>query len=118
MSDSDLYTRLLLPKRHGYPLSCPEPYADAPLEARRVGTDIGDVGVIMPDGSFDVIFNICRASYDPINRFGVPRGFEQVRLGPEDVSSRPQCHRPGSHVSNTTISKRRLGVDAGVESNV
>ncbi|KAJ7719772.1 hypothetical protein B0H14DRAFT_3170564 [Mycena olivaceomarginata] len=57
----------------------------------------------MSDGSFDVIFNICRASDDPINRFGVPRGFEQVHLGPEDVASLPEFHDPGSHVSNATI---------------
>ncbi|KAJ7826499.1 hypothetical protein B0H14DRAFT_2517393 [Mycena olivaceomarginata] len=118
MSDSHLYTRLLLPKRHGYPLSCPAPYGDAPLEARRAGIEIGDVGVIMPDGSFDVIFSICRSSYDPANRFGVPRGFERINLGPEDIASRPEYHDPGSHVSNTTINKRRLGVDAGTESNV
>jgi hypothetical protein len=118
MSDSHLYTRLLLPKRHGYPLSCPAPYGDAPLEARWAGIEIGDVGVIMPDGSFDVIFSICRSSYDPANRFGVPRGFERIHLGPEDIASRPEYHDPGSHVSNTTINKRRLGVDAGTESNV
>ncbi|KAJ7825821.1 hypothetical protein B0H14DRAFT_2210228, partial [Mycena olivaceomarginata] len=111
--DSHLYTRLLLPKRHGYPLSCPAPYGDAPLEARRAGIEIGDVGVIMPDGSFDVIFSICRSLYDPANRFGVPRGFERIHLGPEDIASRPEYHDPGSHVSNTTINKRRLGVDAG-----
>ncbi|KAJ7359237.1 hypothetical protein DFH08DRAFT_1074769 [Mycena albidolilacea] len=118
MSDNSLYTRLLLPKRHGYPLSCPTPYGDAPLEARRAGTEIGDVGVIMSDGSFDVIFNICRASDDPINRFGVPSGFERVHVGPEDVASLPEFHDPGSHVSNATINKRRLGVDASAESNV
>ncbi|KAJ7359234.1 hypothetical protein DFH08DRAFT_686081, partial [Mycena albidolilacea] len=118
MSNNSLYTRLLLPKRHGYPMSCPTPYGDAPLEARQAGTEIGDVGVIMSNGSFDVIFNICRASDDPINRFGVPRGFEQVHLGPEDVASLPEFHDPGSHVSNATIDKRRLGVDAGAESNV
>jgi hypothetical protein len=118
MSDSGLYTRLLLPKRHGYPLSCPTPYGDAPLEARQAGTEIGDVGVVMSDGSFDVIFNICRAPDDRINRFGVPRGFEQVHVGPEDVALLPEFHDPGCHVSNTTINKRRLGVDAGAESNV
>jgi hypothetical protein len=83
-----------------------------------VGTDIGDVGIVTSDGSFDVIFNICRAADDPVNRFGVPEGFEQVNLGPGDVAPRAQYHRSGSDVSNTRISKRRLDVDAGVESNV
>ncbi|KAJ6572039.1 hypothetical protein B0H19DRAFT_1132321 [Mycena capillaripes] len=118
MSDSRLYSRLLLPKGHGYPLFRPQPYDDLPLESRRVGTDIGDVGVITSDGSFDVIFNICRSADDPVNRFGVPEGFEQVILSRGDVAPRAQYHRPGSDVSNTTISKRRLDIDASVESNV
>ncbi|KAJ7807908.1 hypothetical protein B0H14DRAFT_2525517 [Mycena olivaceomarginata] len=118
MSDSRLYSRLLLPKGHGYPLFHPQPFDDLPLESRRVGTDIGDVGVVTSDGSFDVIFNVCRAADDPINRFGVPGGFEQIYLGSGDVAPRAQYHGPGSDISNARISKRRLDVDAGAESNV
>ncbi|KAJ7277531.1 hypothetical protein C8J57DRAFT_1060921 [Mycena rebaudengoi] len=115
---SRLYSRLLLPEGHGYPLFHPKPFDDLPEEARRVGTEIGDVGVVTSNGSFDVIFNICRAADDPINRFGVPEGFEQVRLTQGDVATQTLCHRPGSDVSNTKISKQRLGVDAGVDGNV
>ncbi|KAJ7096078.1 hypothetical protein C8R44DRAFT_378915 [Mycena epipterygia] len=118
MSDGDLYSRLLLTKGHGYPLSHPQPFDDLPDEIRMKGTKIGDVGILTPDGSFDVFFNICRESDDPVNRFGVPYGFETVYLGSGDVASMASYHRPGSHVSNTTISKRRLDMDAGVENNV
>ncbi|KAJ7271113.1 hypothetical protein C8J57DRAFT_298104 [Mycena rebaudengoi] len=118
MSDSRLYSRLLLSKGHGYPLFHPQPFDDLPEEARRIGTEIGDVGVVTSDGSFDVVFNICRRADDPINRFGVPEGFEQVRLVPGDVAPRASYHRPGSDVSNTKISKRRLDVDASVDGNV
>ncbi|KAF8196276.1 hypothetical protein K438DRAFT_1934039 [Mycena galopus ATCC 62051] len=118
MSDSRLYTRLLLPKGHGYPLFHPQAFDDLPLELRRVGTEIGDVGVVTSDGSFDPIFNICRAADDPLNRFGVPPGFEQVNLQDMEVSARDDCHEPGSDVSSAAISKRRLDIDAGVESNV
>ncbi|KAJ6477783.1 hypothetical protein C8R45DRAFT_799845, partial [Mycena sanguinolenta] len=68
MAESHLYSRLLLPKGHGYPLFRPQPFDDLPVELRRQGTTIGDVGVVTSDGSFDVIFNICRAADDPLNR--------------------------------------------------
>ncbi|KAJ7277527.1 hypothetical protein C8J57DRAFT_1061057 [Mycena rebaudengoi] len=110
---SRLYSRLLLPEGHGYPLFHPKPFDDLPEQARRVGTEIGDVGVVTSNGAFDVIFNICRAADDPINRFGVPEGFEQVHFIPGDVATQELCLCPGSDVSNTKISKRRLDVDAG-----
>ncbi|KAJ6577980.1 hypothetical protein B0H19DRAFT_906367, partial [Mycena capillaripes] len=113
-----LYSRLLFPKGHGYPLFHPQPFDDLPVAARRTGTEIGDVGLITQDGSFDPIFNILRARDDPSNRFGVPLAFEQVSLGPEDIATRAQFHLPRSDISNTAISKRRLDVDAGIENNM
>ncbi|KAJ7211629.1 hypothetical protein GGX14DRAFT_448918 [Mycena pura] len=118
MSDSRLYSRLLLPKGHGYPLFHPEPFDDLPVDSRRRGTEIGDVGVLTSDGSFDIIFNICRPAEDPLNRFGVPEGFEQIRLGAGDVAPREQFYRPGSDVSSTNVAKRRLDMAAGVDGNV
>ncbi|KAJ7738972.1 hypothetical protein B0H16DRAFT_1249900, partial [Mycena metata] len=60
------YTRLLLPKAHGYPLFHPQPYDDL-QEIRRTGTQIGDVGIVK-NGCFDVTFNICNPADHPINR--------------------------------------------------
>ncbi|KAJ7661321.1 hypothetical protein DFH06DRAFT_988381 [Mycena polygramma] len=118
MSDSRTYSRLLLPKGHGYPLFHPQPFDDLPLELRRNGTEIGDVGIVTSDGSFDVVFNICRAANDPLNRFGVPDCFEQVRLVSGDIAPKELYYRPGSDVSSTKITKRRLDIDATVEGNV
>ncbi|KAJ7744180.1 hypothetical protein B0H16DRAFT_995457 [Mycena metata] len=115
MSDRDLYSRLLLAKGHGYPLSCPQPSDDLPPPCRTRGIEIGDVGVLTSDGSFDVFFNICRGRDDPVNRDGVPPGFEPVDLRSGDVTSRESYHRPGSHISNTTMKKRRLDVDAELD---
>ncbi|KAF8187373.1 hypothetical protein K438DRAFT_1722875 [Mycena galopus ATCC 62051] len=115
MSERELYGRLLLAKGHGYPLSHPQPSDDLPPESRVQGIQIGDVGVLTSDGGFDALFNICRAPDDPANRHGVPVGFETVHLGPTDVLSRGQYHRPGSHVSNENISKRRLDVDTDLD---
>ncbi|KAJ7366214.1 hypothetical protein DFH08DRAFT_763368, partial [Mycena albidolilacea] len=115
MSDRDLYSRLLLAKGHGYPLSYPQPLDDLPPESSAEGIQIGDVGVLTSDGGFDPLFNICRLAQDDRNRFGVPAGFETVHLRPGDVSSRRVFHRPGSHVSNTRVNKRRLDVDTDLD---
>ncbi|KAK7053704.1 ribonuclease III [Favolaschia claudopus] len=118
MSDSFLYSRLLLAKGQGYPLFHPQPYDDLPLEARQNGTQIGDVGTVTTDGSFDPIFNICKSAGDPLNRFGVPDGFEQVMLNPEDIAPKNMYYSPGTDISNTKINKRRLDIEAGVDGNV
>ncbi|KAJ7325430.1 hypothetical protein DFH08DRAFT_662969, partial [Mycena albidolilacea] len=68
MSDSELYSRLLFPKKHGCPLFHPQPFDDLPEPARKLGTEIGDVGLVTQDGAFDPIFNIRRAIDDPSNR--------------------------------------------------
>ncbi|KAJ7017427.1 WD40-repeat-containing domain protein [Mycena alexandri] len=115
MSDRDLYSRLLLATGNGYPLSYPQPSDDLPPECQARGVEIGDVGALSSDGSFNVFFNICRPHDDPANRFGVPAGFERVDLGPNPFVSKKTYHRPGSHVSNTKINKRRLDVDAQVD---
>jgi hypothetical protein len=118
MSDSELYSRLLFPKKQGYPLFYPQPSDDLLDPARRAGTEIGDVGVVTMYGGFDRIFNILRAGDDPANRFGVPPGFEQVILRPGDITTLAQYHRPGSDISSTTINKRRLDIEAGIENNM
>ncbi|KAJ7801694.1 hypothetical protein B0H14DRAFT_3884952 [Mycena olivaceomarginata] len=100
MSDSELYSRLLFPKKHGYPLFHPQPFDDLPEPARKLGTEIGDVGLVTQDGAFD------------------PISISAVLLGPTDIAMHSQCFLPGSDISNTTINKRRLDVDAGIESNV
>ncbi|KAK7001676.1 ribonuclease III [Favolaschia claudopus] len=118
MSDSSLYSRLLLAKGQGYPLFHPQPFDDLPLEARQNGTQIGDVGTVTTDGCFDPIFNICKSASDPLNRFGVPDGFEQVVLNSEDIAPKKMYYSPGTDISNTKINKRRLDIEAGVDGNV
>jgi hypothetical protein len=64
LSAADIYARCLLPLKEGYPLYCPElpnrRNAGAYYKAyRRQGIDIGDIGIITPDGDFDFLFNIC-----------------------------------------------------------
>ncbi|KAJ7041688.1 hypothetical protein C8F04DRAFT_946822, partial [Mycena alexandri] len=112
MSDPPLYSLALMPKRLGYPLYRPSPPSDLPEHVRRSGTQIGDVGVVCSDGSFDPIFNICRTENDPANRFGVPISFAPLVVRPEDIRTQVQFHPPGSVISNV-IETRKLFKDHG-----
>ena len=110
-SPSDIYARLLLPKKHGYPLWFPEPDEDLPPEYRSIGVDIGDVGTITPDGAFDFLFNICHSADDPINWLGVPDGFVPLTLQPGDVRRRSNMYAEGTHISSARICKVQLRDD-------
>ena len=50
----------MLRHRAGYPVYVPTPYRELPVEYRKRGIRIGDVGVFTPDGAFDFLFNICK----------------------------------------------------------
>ena len=51
---SELYSRLMLQHRHGYPLYEPDPHP----EYRRTGVRVGDIGWVTPDGAFDCLSNV------------------------------------------------------------
>lgn len=108
MSDSKLYSRLLLPQGHGFPLYIPSPPDDLSEPVRRSGVQIGDAGIVCGDGSFDTLFNICYPEGDPMNRFGVPLGFEQLVVRPEDVRTQALYYPPGSVLSNATTKKNNF----------
>jgi hypothetical protein len=100
---SDVYVRQLLPQRYGYPLFIPEPNENLPLEYRQIGISIGDVGIIMPDGSFSFLFNICAPADDPVHCYGVPDGFKSVHPTPLDVSYFSNCLPPQSVICSHSI---------------
>ena len=114
-SASDRYARILLPQRNGYPLWIPGPPENLPVQLKEVGTTIGDVGIITPDGSFSFLFNICKPADDPANCFGVPRGFVQVHLNDIDIRRPPDVYQRGSHVSSELIEKEQLSASFSAE---
>ncbi|KAJ6572289.1 hypothetical protein B0H19DRAFT_936467, partial [Mycena capillaripes] len=116
MSNNILYTRAILSQGEGYPLFLPPPSNDLPEPARRTGTEIGDIVVANHDGSIDVLFNILRPPDDRANRFGVPSGFIQAVLPPNDVRMQLQCYPPGYVISNTTVKRKHLGLETGLDS--
>ena len=108
-SPSDIYARLLLPKKQGYPLWFPEPDENLPFEYHSVGVGIGDVGMITSDGAFDFLFNICRPANDPVNWLGVPNGFAPLPLDPtKDVRRVQKMYDPGTHISSAHIARVQL----------
>ncbi|KAJ7623760.1 hypothetical protein FB45DRAFT_114589 [Roridomyces roridus] len=100
-SESEIYSRLFLSKGIGCPVYRPKPCDDLPEAAKRNGTAIGDVGIVTYDGCFDPIFNITLPPGDPLNRFGVPRDFSQLKIEPEDMQTKPMYYPPGTIISRT-----------------
>ncbi|KDR79338.1 hypothetical protein GALMADRAFT_1234875 [Galerina marginata CBS 339.88] len=77
-SSDEVYVKAMLSLRRGYPLPAPQPISSLPVEKRRVGTIIGDVGTIRDDGSFDYLFNPLLSTTDPRNPPDLPTAFKDV----------------------------------------
>ena len=58
----------------GYPLYDPKPFSELSKDYPRNGVNVGDVGFVRGDGSFDFLFNIC-SSKSMINPPDLPDGF-------------------------------------------
>ncbi|KAG6861393.1 hypothetical protein C0995_000522 [Termitomyces sp. Mi166 len=110
LNDAQVYARQLLPKRHGYPLWVPEPYGNS-VSYRTKGVRIGDVGYVTEDGAFETLFNVRASPSDPINCRGVPEGFEQVRIPPEDIVHIPNFHSPEGIVTSANTKKRAVDIE-------
>ena len=95
----DIYARLLLPLKHGYPLWFQDPDTELPAAYRSIGVNVGDVGAITEDGGFDFFFNICRDADDPVNQWlGVPDGFVPLTLKDKDIRTCPKGHLKDTHL--------------------
>jgi hypothetical protein len=77
-----------------------------PIEYRRRGIGIGDVGIITAAGGFDFMFNVCLPEDHPINRDGVPDGFSSVHpeLLESDVHKQMEFN-PNSYLASSSIEK-------------
>lgn len=117
VASSQVYARQLLPQKYGYPLYIPEPSDNLPLQFRERGVSIGDVGVVMPNGSFNFAFSVCAPADDPVNCFGVPAGFQPMRLEPQRISQWQNMHRKGSEVMSSSIKKENISASGGLKEN-
>jgi hypothetical protein len=82
-------------------LYVPGPQINLPVQYRREGVAIGDVGRVTPEGNFDFFFNIYLPADHPIN-VNVPEGF--VPLSPSDpIDVGHYDFDPGNYVASPSI---------------
>jgi hypothetical protein len=115
-SASDIYARILLAKRIGYPLWFPEP-SNYPPKYQQKGVCVGDLGYITFDGHFDFLFNICLPSNHPIN-YQAPPGFHPLEFnGENDVITTSTIYTPGNVIASESIQMESFGSDAEFQPN-
>ena len=68
--------------------------------------DIGDVGVVTEDGSFDRIFNIYRPPDDPINYKHVPNNFRPLPRSSSNVHPLENKHPRRMVISSAEIRRK------------
>ncbi|KAF7965025.1 hypothetical protein HWV62_1023, partial [Athelia sp. TMB] len=113
----EVYARQLWPKRRGRPIFVPEPSTNLPPQFIERGVDVGDVVIIMDDGSLFFVFNICASVDDPINHLGVPEGFQPFHLNDRLFTFYPNMHKKGSELTSSSIKKHDTSVEGGVKEN-
>ncbi|KAF7327862.1 Pleiotropic drug resistance ABC transporter protein [Mycena kentingensis (nom. inval.)] len=109
-AESEIYTKGLLGFKRGYPLLIPHPRNNLPVEYRRNGVAIGDVGRISPQGDFDFFFNVYLPADHPINVGCVPGDFTPLSVFLErDIFE--TVFKRGS-VASTSVRSRCPDLDA------
>ena len=105
-ADHEIYSSQMLTKKRGYPLWVPGPGRQLPIEYRREGITIGDVGIITPLGAFDFLFNIFQSANDPINRGLTPQNFSP--LSRQEFEGEIQEHTvygPDTYLASSSVRK-------------
>ncbi|KAJ7067271.1 hypothetical protein C8F01DRAFT_1365405 [Mycena amicta] len=109
-TDSAFYCAQLLRLGRGFPLYEPHPQPGLPVEYRKKGVSIGDVGRITPEGIFDFLFNIYLPANHLIHVRGVPEGFEPIEHDPSNwvgdynpFETFEIDYCPGSYVSTESV---------------
>jgi hypothetical protein len=109
-ADHEMYCSQLLTKKRGYPLWVPGPGMQLPIEYRRQGISIGDVGIITST-AFDFLFNIFEPADDAINRGLVPQGFSPFpRRELEHDIQKTMDYGPNTYLASSSVRKISLTV--------
>ena len=104
---NEIYRTHLGSKGRGLALWMPEPNNNLPPPYRKIGVQIGDVGILRPDGSFSFIFNICVPRDDPINPPLLPEEFVPIHppINPTFDIRRFAIFNAGSYLASTSVEK-------------
>lgn len=94
-SESELYSQLLLPKKHGFLLWYLEPAGHLAPE----GINFGDIGYLDGNGPFNYLFNVCHPAGHAVNSSGVPDGFFVLDVDHGNVKPLPK-YSPASYVAS------------------
>ncbi|KAJ6489704.1 hypothetical protein DFH09DRAFT_375436 [Mycena vulgaris] len=114
MSDREEYTKLLLGKGYGYPLWYPQP-SDRPIEYRKHGVRVGDVGFVNDQGSFDYYFTVRVSREDERNSLLLSQTIADDTINDDNVRPWPNIFQPGECVSTESIRKTNFQVSAQAE---
>ncbi|KAK7019395.1 hypothetical protein VNI00_018084 [Paramarasmius palmivorus] len=105
------YSLLLFQAQSGYPLWCPEPMSGLPQEYTDVGVQIGDVGILHHDMSFDFLFNITYPADHPVNlQFGVPVDFVPIAKERLQIMETAKYRKKDTHLDGPRhiLSSKRI----------
>lgn len=106
-SDCENYTRCLLPLGQGYPLWMPKPNDSLSKEYIERGVDIGDIGLVTENGSFDFLWSTCLPADHAINRGRTPPDHMQIDLDLSmDISSHEMGRPVGSYIASAWVEKK------------
>jgi hypothetical protein len=105
-ADHEIYYHQLLTKKRGSPLWVPGPGTQLPVEYRRQGISIGDVGIITSTGEFDFLFNLFHPADHPINGGFVPQTFSPLPYGQlEREIQKSRVYGSNSYLASSSVQK-------------
>ncbi|KAF9525138.1 hypothetical protein CPB83DRAFT_772660, partial [Crepidotus variabilis] len=100
-----VYFDHLVAESRGSPLWLPGPDRRLPIDYRRKGLSVGDVGILNPDGGFSFLFNVFMSSKDSINLGRVPPSFESLSP-PDDMDFEERdCFGEWSAVTSRSVKR-------------
>jgi len=113
LASSDIWYRNLAVKGRGSPLWITSTDLNAPIQYRRSGIAIGDVGFISGFGAFHFLFNISLPANNPINQsIELPKGFIPLQpTGPMQIHEHSEF-MPGGRLINKSSTK--VQIDSGM----